>query len=175
MAYPSIYPTGTTIYEVTWDKDIVWEWVYSNHFESFGFREDAKNCLSRDPNMRPCGGGMGDWMHINSLSLLGPNQWYDSGDQRFHPDNIIVGGRETNIIFIISKATGEVVWKVGPYDYIPQLDPPKEVDIAPPLDVTFYRVPGASPKGPVSEISVEGVHPYQTSSALCVISDTDNR
>jgi hypothetical protein len=60
-----------------------------------------------------------------------------------------------------------------PYGYIPQLDPPKEVGIAP-RDVTRFRVPGASPKGPVSEISVDGVIPYQSSSALCVISDTDN-
>jgi hypothetical protein len=316
-----------TIYEVTWDKKIVWEWVCSDHFESFGFREDAKSSLSRDPNMRPTGGGMGDWMHLNSMSLLGPNKWYDNGDERFHPDNIIVDGRETNIIFIISKATGEVVWKVGPYyddtpekelewiigqhhahmipkglpgeghilvydnggwagygschpasmsgaknvlrdysrvlefdpvtlkivwqytpheaglvhptdsnrfyspfissaqrlpngntlitegsggriieitkayevvweyispywgrhfrmnmvyrayrypyDYIPQLDPPKEVSIEA-LDVTRFRVPGASPKGALSEISVDGVIPYQSSSALCVISDTDD-
>ena len=109
------------IYEVDWEGNIIWEWVCSEHFHEFGFREDAKNVLSRDPNMRPCGGGMGDWMHINSMSALGPNKWYDAGDERFHPDNIIADGRETNIIFIISKETGEVVWKVGPdYDYTPE-------------------------------------------------------
>jgi hypothetical protein len=110
-----------TIYEVTWDGDIVWEWVCSDHFDAYEFREDAKNALSRDPNMRPCGGGMGDWMHLNSMSVLGPNRWFDAGDQRFHPDNLIVDGRETNLIFIISKLTGEIVWKVGPYyDYTPE-------------------------------------------------------
>jgi hypothetical protein len=110
-----------TIYEVSREGDILWEWVCSEHFEEFGFREDAKNALSRDPNMRPCGGGMGDWMHINSMSILGPNKWYDAGDLRFHPDNIIADGRETNIIFIISKETGKVVWKVGPYyDFTPE-------------------------------------------------------
>ncbi len=112
-----------TIYEVTWDGEIIWEWICSEHFDSFGFREDARNILSRDPNMRPCGDGMGDWMHINSMSILGPNKWFDAGDERFHPDNLIVDGRETNIIFIISKKTGEVVWKVGPYyDYTPEKD-----------------------------------------------------
>ncbi len=111
-----------TIYEVTWNGELEWEWVCSKHFHEFGFREDAKNILSRDPNMRPAGGGMGDWMHLNSMSTLGPNKWYDSGDQRFHPDNIITDGRETNIIFIISKETGEIVWKVGPnYDESPGL------------------------------------------------------
>lgn len=78
------------IYEVNWQGDIIWEWVCSDHFHEYGFREDARNALFRDPNMRPCGGGMGDWMHLNSMSVLGPNKWYEQGDQRFHPDNIIV-------------------------------------------------------------------------------------
>ncbi|MDO0822733.1 aryl-sulfate sulfotransferase [Desulfosporosinus nitroreducens] len=106
-----------TIIEVTWKGDIVWEWTCSDHFDEYGFNEAAKNILSRNPNMRAAGGGMGDWMHINSMSILGPNKWYDAGDERFHPDNIIWDGRETNIIAIISKDTGKVVWKVGPeYD-----------------------------------------------------------
>jgi len=315
------------IYEVSFEGDIVWEWVCSDHFDAFGFREEAKNVLSRDPNMRPCGGGMGDWMHINSMSLLGPNKWYDAGDLRFHPDNIIADGRETNLIFIISKKTGEIVWKVGPYydytpekelgwiigqhhahmiprglpgeghilvydnggwagygachpcslngtknvlrdysrvlefdpisltivwqhtpqeaglvhpmdsnrfyspfissaqrlpngntlitegsggriievtadhelvweyispywgknlkmnmvyrayrypyDYVPQVEPPRQIAIAP-TDVTHFRIPGASPRGAKSEVSVQGSIPYQVSSALCVISDKDD-
>jgi hypothetical protein len=61
-------------------------------------------------------GEMGDWMHINSASTLGPNRWYDAGDQRFHPDNIIWDGRMTNIIAITDKASGKIVWQIGP-DY----------------------------------------------------------
>ena len=57
---------------------------------------------------------MGDWMHINSMSVLGPNKWYEAGDERFHPDNIIWDARESNISAIISKETGKVVWKMGP-------------------------------------------------------------
>lgn len=91
------------IVEVDWEGNIVWEWLCSDHFDEFGFREAAKNALSRNPNYRPVGKGMGDWMHINSMSALGPNKWYDQGDERFHPDNIICDGRETNINFIISK------------------------------------------------------------------------
>ncbi|MBP2641138.1 MAG: hypothetical protein H6Q66_2089 [Firmicutes bacterium] len=106
-----------SIIEVNWDGDIVWEWNCNEHFDEFGFSEAAKNILFRDPNMRSAGGGMGDWMHINSMSVLGPNKWYDAGDERFHPDNIIWDGREANIIAIISKKTGKIVWKVGPeYD-----------------------------------------------------------
>ncbi|MDL2307440.1 aryl-sulfate sulfotransferase [Desulfovibrio sp. OttesenSCG-928-C06] len=109
------------IVEVNWDGEIIWEWQCSDHFDELGFREASRNALSRDPNFRPIGKGMGDWMHINSMSLLGPNKWYDAGDKRFHPDNIIVDGRETNIMMIIEKATGKIVWKLGPdYDRTPE-------------------------------------------------------
>lgn len=104
-----------SIIEVTWDGDIVWEWNCHEHFDELGFDEAAKNILFRNPNMRSAGGGMGDWMHINSMSVLGPNKWYDAGDERFHPENIIWDSRESNIIAIISKKTGKIVWKVGPY------------------------------------------------------------
>ncbi|AQS06013.1 aryl-sulfate sulfotransferase [Clostridium beijerinckii] len=103
------------IIEVTWDGKIVWEWSPNEHFDELGFDETAKNILYRDPNMRPAGGGMGDWLHINSMSLLGPNKWYDNGDERFNPENIIWDSREANILAIIEKKTGKIAWKVGPY------------------------------------------------------------
>lgn len=110
------------IIEVTWDGKIVWEWRANEHFDELGFDEAAKNILYRDPNMRPAGGGMGDWLHINSISLLGPNKWYDAGDTRFHPDNIIWDSREANIMAIIDKQTGKIVWKLGPtFDTSPEL------------------------------------------------------
>jgi hypothetical protein len=104
------------IVEVNWEGDIIWEWVCNEHFEELGFSEEARNILCRNPNMVPSGGGMGDWMHINSMSTLGHNKWFDNGDQRFHPNNIIWDGRETNIIAIIDKQSGNIVWKIGP-DY----------------------------------------------------------
>lgn len=55
-----------------------------------------------------------DWFHINCASWLGPNKWYDAGDQRFHPDNIIADSRETSHMFIIDHKTGKVVWQVAP-------------------------------------------------------------
>jgi len=99
--------------EVDWDGQIVWEWLLNEHFHEFDWSEEARNVLFRNPNMRNCGG---DWMHINSMSALGPNQWFDAGDVRFHPDNIIWSAREANIIGITDKQSGKVVWHIGP-DY----------------------------------------------------------
>ncbi len=104
---------GDCILEVNWDGDIVWEWQSVDHFDEMDFSEEAKNAIYR-------GGRVGadpyDWVHSNSVSYLGPNKWYDAGDERFHPDNFIWDGRHTNTIAVISKETGKIAWKVGP-DY----------------------------------------------------------
>jgi len=110
------------IYEVTWDGEIVWEWVCSDHFDEMDFSEQARNTMARNPNMVIGKGKVGDWMHMNSVSTLGPNRWYDAGDTRFHPDNIIWDGRATNIIAITEKTSGKIVWQIGPdYDRTPAL------------------------------------------------------
>jgi hypothetical protein len=105
------------IIEVAWDGKIVWEWRAHEHFDELGFDEAAREVLRRDPNVRPSGGGVGDWLHINSLSLLGPNRWHRAGDARFHPDNLIWSAREANILAIVDRASGRIVWRIGPrYD-----------------------------------------------------------
>jgi len=60
-----------------------------------------------------------------------------------------------------------------PYNWVPQLKQPTETAIKP-IDITTFRVPGAAPSGAESEVNIKGVLPYQTSSALCVGSDTDD-
>ena len=103
-----------TFVEVSWDGKITWEWLCSDHFEELGFDEAALNTMYRNPNMVPAGGGVGDYMHMNSMSVVGPNKWYDAGDERFHPDNVIWDGRQTNIIAITDKKTGKIAWRLGP-------------------------------------------------------------
>lgn len=110
-----------TIIEVDWEGNIVWEWACSEHIEELGFDAEARKALYNDPNKRFFGNQAGDWMHINSVSVIGPNKFYDQGDERFHPDNVIWDGRETNIIAIIDKKTGKIVWRLGPDYSAPEL------------------------------------------------------
>ncbi len=91
-----------TIIEVDKKGKITWEWTCSEHFDELGFSEEAKNTLARNPDL-VLSGVAGDWMHINAMSTLGPNRWYDAGDKRFHPDNIIWDSRQANIIAIIDR------------------------------------------------------------------------
>lgn len=101
------------IYEVSWDGKIVWQWSFSDHHEDLGFSEEAKKTLNRHPGWSEQRGSAA-WLHVNSMSTLGPNRWYDAGDQRFHPDNIIWSARAANIIGITDKKSGKIVWRVGP-------------------------------------------------------------
>ena len=98
--------------EIDREGNILWEWSVIDHFNEFGFTEEQKNAMYRDPTMRPT--GQGDLFHINCASYVGPNNWYDEGDERFNPQNIIMDSRECNIMFIVSHETGEIVWQVGP-------------------------------------------------------------
>ena len=102
------------IYEVNWQGEIVWRWACSDHFAAYGFSESARSVLRQNPNLPPTGGGPGDWMHLNAMAVLGPNRWHDAGDDRFRPDNIIWSAREANIIAIVDKRSGEIVWQLGP-------------------------------------------------------------
>ncbi|XUW99686.1 MAG: aryl-sulfate sulfotransferase [Dehalogenimonas sp.] len=104
------------IIEVDWNGKKVWEWNCSDHFEELGFSKRAKKVLARHTNKLNIGEGFGDWMHLNSLSKLGPNRWFDAGDERFNPENLIWSSRQSNILAIVDKKTGNLVWKTGP-DY----------------------------------------------------------
>jgi len=105
------------ILEIDWHGNILWEWSAHEHVEELGFDRTARDILRNNPNLVPVGDGVGDWLHINSASVVGPNPHYDNGDERFHPDNIILDSREANIIIIVDKTTGNVAWRLGPrYD-----------------------------------------------------------
>lgn len=113
------------ILEVAWNGEVVWEWRSCEHFDEMGFSEAAKNAIYRGASLSNEYDGLHntsrshspyDWLHSNSISYLGPNKWYEGGDNRFHPENIIWSGRHTNTIGIIDKDTGKFIWRIGP-DY----------------------------------------------------------
>ncbi len=103
------------IYEVDWNGNLTgFEWHASDHFQEFGFDQTAINEIYRAPQFDK-EKGFFDWLHINSMSLLGENHWYsNTGDERFNPANIIISSRSASFIAIISHDTGAVVWQVGP-------------------------------------------------------------
>jgi len=105
------------IFEVDYSGKILFEWLASEYIDEMGFDRLARIVMYRYPNYtmtRTPGVVGGDWIHVNTASWLGPNKWYDQGDDRFHPDNIIYDGRQTNTTGIIDRKTGKLVWHMGP-------------------------------------------------------------
>lgn len=112
------------IAEVDANGKVTWEWLASDHFNEMNFSDEFKKTLRQYPTFsmtRTPGVKGGDWIHVNAASWLGPNKWYDEDPVKykvFHPDNIIISNRQTNTSCIIEKATGKIVWQIGP-DYYP--------------------------------------------------------
>jgi hypothetical protein len=73
---------------------VVWEWYFEKHSRDFPGWDPE----STDPS------------HTNSIRELPPNRWYDNGDERFRPGNLLLSARSLNTIFIIDKTSGDVVW-----------------------------------------------------------------
>ena len=122
------------IYEVTPDGDIVWEWLVSEHLDELGFPDETLAHLRANPTGFP----LHQVLTQNNMSPLGPNKWFDAGDKRFHPDNIIIDARYGNYIAIIDRASGAIVWRMGP-DYPAAHDMSKRSFTGPvprPIDMT---------------------------------------
>ncbi|MYM38149.1 arylsulfotransferase family protein [Duganella qianjiadongensis] len=111
------------VYEVTPQGQIVWQWVAAEHLQEFGFSPASLKLVQGGHSPRGKAAPY-DFLHVNNLSVLGPNRWFDAGDQRFHPDNLMIDAREANFIAIIDKHSGKVVWRLGP-DYPAQLRIPQ--------------------------------------------------
>lgn len=102
------------IYEVTPRGAVVWRWVASEHLREFGFSAASLRLLRA--------AGIPDYLHINDMTPLGPNRWFDSGDARFDPRNILIDSRQANFIVIIDRRSGRVVWRIGPNERSPLAD-----------------------------------------------------
>jgi hypothetical protein len=102
------------LYEVSAGGEIVWQWHANDHVEELGFSAEARAAIRENATFNAARGGT-DWLHINSATWLGPNRWYEAGDARFHPDNVIISAREANLIAIVAR-DGAIVWRLGP-DY----------------------------------------------------------
>lgn len=75
---------------------VVWEWHSSDYLDEY-FR--GKIPSSKDPT------------HFNSVQEIQTNKWYEGGDLRFRPGNLLVSARNLNSIFIVDRKTGDIVWQ----------------------------------------------------------------
>ena len=87
--------------EVTPGGEVVWEWHAYQHL-------DLNRYFAADSFDLP---GGWNWTHFNCQQALPENRWYDAGDERFRPGNVLVSPRTLGSIFVVDRRTGEVVWE----------------------------------------------------------------
>lgn len=114
------------VYQIDKDGKIKWQWHGLAHLDEFGFTpaQLALVHASKSP----------DILHVNDLTVIGPNKWYDSGDKRFTPGNLLLDSRNADFIVIIDKDSGKVVWRLGPN--LPQLSGEAANKVPRPVDQT---------------------------------------
>jgi hypothetical protein len=98
---------GDELIEVNRDKHVVWRWVQHEHM-------DVNQCnpipASQDWEGGPDNNTIADWTHTNTIQALPENRWYEAGDTRFRPGNILQSLRQLDTISIVDKQSGDVVW-----------------------------------------------------------------
>lgn len=103
--------------------EIVWQWLAGDHISELGFDTKARAAIRNARAGRGRGDGRGDpgpgaaapfdWLHVNSATYVGPNRWFDAGDKRFAPNNVIISSREASLLAIVAR-DGSIVWRPGP-------------------------------------------------------------
>lgn len=101
-----------SIYEINPTGKIVWNWNAGEHIDEFGISPEGRDLLKKEYlNGSPENEG---FLTINDMQPIGPNRWFDQGDARFNPDNIVIDSREASFVAIIEKKTGKIAWRIGP-------------------------------------------------------------
>jgi hypothetical protein len=122
------------IIEISPKGDIVWQWAAGDHVNEMGFDARARAAIrgaraggaaapgraggaaaGRGAGAAGRGGAAAafDWLHLNSATYVGPNRWFDAGDKRFAPNNVIISSREASLIAVVAR-DGSIVWRLGP-------------------------------------------------------------
>jgi len=98
--------------EFSWDGKILWEWIASEHIGELGFDRQARAAIRAASEFNEARGSL-DWLHINSATYVGPNRWFDAGDGRFAPNNVIISSRQASLVAIVAR-DGSIAWRIGP-------------------------------------------------------------
>ncbi len=92
------------IVEVDRGGSVVWEWSSAAHAAQMPVTPAGWSSL-----LPPS--GVATLFHLNSVAVLPKNRWAAT-DPRFAPGNLLISYRELNLVAIIDKPTGNLVWQL---------------------------------------------------------------
>jgi hypothetical protein len=98
---------GDTILEVDRAGQTVWEWHSHEHLDL----NHRRLLASPDWPPGPLNSTVLDWTHVNTVCPLPENRWFDAGDTRFRPGNVLISPRQLDTVYLIDCETDEIVWE----------------------------------------------------------------
>jgi len=105
------------IIEITREKQLIWEWFGEEHIreleELCGIEFPLKKSQFRGYPEYMIRYLLFDWAHNNTCEVL-PDSPTGRKDSRFKAGNILFSYRSLDIIGVIERETGEIVWAWGP-------------------------------------------------------------
>lgn len=110
------------VVEISRDGEEVWRWDGLQHLDlSFCGRTRCETL-----------GGLKeiDWTHVNTASVLPPNKWFEAGDERFRPGNIMIMLRNWSTAMIVGRPSGKILWTYSG-DYLGGLSGGHEAEMIP--------------------------------------------
>jgi len=96
------------IQEISPEKEVVWEW---HQYEHLSVDRRVRVPASPDWWAGPENNTLVDWTHTNTVQALPENRWYDAGDQRFKPGNVLLSLRQLDLVLIVDRDTKQIVWE----------------------------------------------------------------
>ena len=102
------------VVEVDSSGKVVWEFALHEHLD---VKECGKLACKNPADSKRWLGQPRDWTHTNTVSVIPENKWFDRGDERFRPGNIMIMPRSWWRAYVIDKKTKKLVWQYdGEYD-----------------------------------------------------------
>jgi hypothetical protein len=96
------------IQEVSPEGEVVWEW---HQYEHLDIDRRINVPAPVDWWAGPENNTLVDWTHTNTIQALPGNKWFDAGDQRFRPGNLLMSLRQLDLILLVDRETKQVVWQ----------------------------------------------------------------
>ena len=105
------------IIEITRGKEVLWHWRGEEHLAELEALLPPEHWKFLQERVR--GQFAFDWAHNNTCQVIPPNATYEKekaagGTPRFKPGNIVFSYRSLDIIGVIDRPSGEIVWAWGP-------------------------------------------------------------
>ncbi len=96
------------IQEISPEKKVVWEW---HQYEHLDINRRVAVPASTHWWAGPENNTLVDWTHTNTVQALPQNKWFDAGDGRFKPGNVLMSLRQLDLLLLVDRDTKEVVWQ----------------------------------------------------------------